>query len=159
MSEQSQVLFECCYGPFRPRYFWLFGTVGLIGIVGVPVGIFWNTGWEMANRPVEPWAATLMIEIFAIGALLVAGFAIAVNWYHRDTPQRIAVTGSDLILPKRAFTTAEIELPLDEIKLAVFGFGPVKQLQVKHRRKKVLLTSPRFAANEDFDRLVEIISR
>jgi hypothetical protein len=34
------VLFQSSYGSFQPGYWWLFGVVGIIGLVGVPVGIF-----------------------------------------------------------------------------------------------------------------------
>jgi hypothetical protein len=155
MTRQTTgVLFQSRYGTFQPRYWWLFGLVGVIGVVGVPLGIFANKGWEMGNRPLEPWAATMIIEIFAVGALLAVAYIGLATWRNSKSPQRVAVTHTSLIVPKGSLSSAELELPLTEIDTRVFNAGFVKQLQIKHGRRRILLTSALFPSDADFDRLV-----
>jgi hypothetical protein len=150
----SVVIFQCDYGSFQPRYLWFFPVPGIIGFVGVPVGVFWNEGWVVGGHPLEPWAATVIIEILAVGALLLgAGFGIA-TVVRRTSPHRIAVTASTLIVPKGIIRSGELQLPRAEIDMRVFHAGFVKQLQIRHNRRRVLLSSALFPSNADFDRLV-----
>ena len=153
-SEASGPLFQCPYGRFQARYLWLFAVVGVIGIVAVPIGFFANKGWQAGGHPLEPWAATLIIEIFAFTAIAVAAAVCLTSIARRKTPQRVAVTRSTLIVPKGMFSRGELKLPLAEIETTVFNAGFVKQLQIKHGRKKLLLTSAAFPTDTDFDRLV-----
>lgn len=149
------VLYQARYGAFQKKYWWLGGLVFVIGVVGVPVGLLANTGWEINRRPVEPWAATLMIEVFALGALLVSGYATAITWRSIKSPQRVAVTSRAIIVPQGALTNRELVLPFDEVRTSIFDVGFVKQLQIRHGRKKILLTSARFESEAEFDRLVQ----
>lgn len=153
-SLKSGVPFECAYGRFQARYLWLFAGVGVIGILAVPIGIFANKGWESGGHPLEPWAATLIIEIFAFTAIAIAAAVCLTSMARRKSPQRVAVTRSALIVPKGMFSRGELKLPLAEIETTVFNVGFVKQLQIKHGRKKILLTSAAFPSDADFDRLV-----
>ena len=155
----APVLFESHYGSFQPRYVWLLPTVGILGVIGVPLGFFWNKGWEMGNHPLEPWAATLIIEIFAIGALLIAGSLGLASTIRRNSPQRVAVTDSTLIVPKGMFSSVELALPLSEIDMTVFNAGIVKQLRVKHNRRTVLLSSALFPSDAEFERLIGYLQR
>jgi hypothetical protein len=150
----ADVKYETVYGGFRGPFAWLGGVVFVIGIVGIPVGIFANEGCVLNNHPLEPWAATLIVEVFAVGALLTAVYMTALTWYSRKSPQRIAVTAETLVVPKGAFSKAELVLPFDEIRTSVFDVGFVKQLQIRHGRKKILLTSARFSSDDDFAQLV-----
>lgn len=158
-KKTGSVVFQCEYGRFHPRYWWLLGLVGVIGIVGVPIGLFWNKGWVMGGRPLEPWAATLIIEVFAGGALLVFVYVALAQWRRGKSPQRVAVTRSSLIIPKGAFSSEELVLPFSEIETTVFNAGFVRQLQIKHGRRKRLLVSSMFPSDEDFDRLVDGLPR
>jgi hypothetical protein len=151
----SAVRFQSPYGRFQRRYWWLAAPLGLIGLVGVPIGIFWNEGWEAGNHPLEPWAATLIIEIVAVGALLIVGYMGLSTWRQGRSPQRIAVTDTSLILPKGAFSSQERILPLAEIDTTLFNMGFVKQLQIKHGRRKFLITSALFPSDEAFERFVQ----
>jgi hypothetical protein len=153
-TKPSRVLFETAYGNLQPPYWWLFGFVGVIGLVGVPVGIFWNKGWQAANHPLEPWAATLIIEIFSVGALLTVVAVGAATLRCRKSPQRVAITDSALLVPKGMFSSAELVLPLAEIDIKIFDAGFVRQLQIMHGRKKRLLSSAFFPSNTAFDDLV-----
>lgn len=153
-KQPGVVLFEASYGGFRGPFVWLGYLVFLIGIVGIPVGIFANEGWVVNNHPLEPWAATLIIEVFAVGGLLAGIFMTALTLYSRKSPQRIAVTEEALIVPKRAFSQAELVLPFAEIRTSVFDVGFVKQLQIRHGRKKILLTSARFVSDAEFSKLI-----
>jgi len=156
-NRTAGVVFQCSYGTFQARYLWFLPVVGIIGVVGVPVGIFWNKGWEMGNHPLEPWAATLIIEIFAVGALAsVAALGLA-TLARRKSPQRVAVTNSSLIVPKGPFSRVEFVLPRSEIDVKVFHAGIVKQLQIKHKRRRILLSSALFPSNADFERLVSYL--
>jgi hypothetical protein len=148
------VIFQSTYGRFRPRFLWLFPLPALVGLVGVPVGIFYNEGWEMNRHPVEPWAATLMIEICAVGMLLTVASVVISEVLRRKSPQRIVVTESSLIVPKGRMSNDELTLPFSEIKFSIYDMGFVKQLQIKHKRHRVLLSSALFPSNADFDRLV-----
>lgn len=152
MSEP--VLFQSSYGVFQKKYWWLFGVVAVIGVVGVPVGIFFNTGWKMGNRPMEPWSVTMIVEIVAVGCLSMTGYIALATWRRRTSPQRVAVTRSGLIVPKGAFSNAELVLPFGQIETTVFNAGIVKQLQIKQGGKKILLVSALFPSDADFDRLV-----
>lgn len=153
--KDTPVIFECTYGEFPPRLLWLIFLLGIIGVVGVPVGIVLNEGWRMNNRPVEPWAATLIIEILAGGALLLAVSLGIAAMMRRKSPQRIVLTDSALIVPKNLFSSTELELPLTEVQVAIFNAGYVKQLQLKHKRCKVLLASGLFPSKAEFDDLVD----
>lgn len=102
-GESSPKVFEMSYGSFQPRYRWFIPILCAVGLIGIPVGIFWNEGWEMGNRPVEPWAATVMIEAFALVALLAGSSAWYASVLRRKSPQRVVVTENELIVPKRAF--------------------------------------------------------
>jgi hypothetical protein len=153
------VIFESEYGRFQRPYWWLFGLVGLIGVVGVPVGIFFNKGWRLGVQPLEPWSATLIIEIFAVSALLTFAYVVLAHLYLRTSPQRVALTRSALIIPKGSFTREELSLPLVEIDTKVFNVGFVKQLQIKHGRRKILLVSAKFPSNEQFERLVSVLAK
>lgn len=148
------VLFQSSYGCFQAGYWWLFGIVGIIGLVGVPVGIFCNKGWEAGNHPLEPWAATMIIEILSVGALMIVAAVGISSMIRRKTPQRVAVTERTLIVPKGMFSPVELVLPFTEIDTTVFDAGFVKQLQVKYGRRKILLSSALFPSNAAFDRLV-----
>jgi hypothetical protein len=148
------IRFQTTYGHVQPRYWRLYGLTAVIGIVGVPVGIFWNEGWEAAGHPLEPWAATLIIEIFAVGALLTVAYVGLAAWRRRTSPQRVAVTDSALIVPKGAFSGTELVLPFTEINTTVYDVGFVKQLQIKHGRRKMLLTSAWFSSTAEFDRFI-----
>lgn len=123
-------------------------------LVALPVGIFWNKGWEVGNHPLEPWAATLIIELFAAVALLLAAYMRLTSWYQAKSPQRVAITDSHLILPHGPFSKRERALPLAEIRTSLFNVGFVRQLQVKHGRRKILLVSALFPTDEDFDEFV-----
>jgi hypothetical protein len=151
---RPDIVFQCPYGGFRSNYVWAFNIVGFIGLIAVPIGIFANTGWTAGGHPLEPWTATLIIEIFAAAAISVAVFAQLASWRHRQSPRRIAVTRSAILVPQGLFWTNELELPFAEIKVTVFDVGIVKQLQIMHGRKKILLTSARFVSDADFDALV-----
>jgi hypothetical protein len=151
----SGVLYECEYGRFRPPFLWFFGIVGILGLIAVPVGLFANTGWEVGNRPMEPWAATLMIEIFALIALAIGAAALLSSLLRDKIPQRVAVTSGSLIVPQGMFSTAERELPFAAIKRTVFHVGFVRQLQIMHGRKKIILTSAAFPSEAHFDRMLD----
>jgi hypothetical protein len=156
MAKQTTgVVFQSRYGSFQTRYWWLFGVVALVGLVGVPLGIFGNKGWKMGNRPLEPWAATMIIEIVAVGALMTVAYIALATWRNSKSPHRVAVTRSSLIVPKGALSSAEWELPLTEIETKVFNAGFVKQLQIRHGRQRILLTSALFPTDSDFERLVD----
>ena len=43
--------------------------------------------------------------------------------------------------------------------MTIFNVGFVKQLQIKHGRKKILLTSALFPSDEEFDRFVSHLPR
>lgn len=156
---QETVLFESSYGQFQPRYLWMCAALGVVGAVGAAVGLFWNTGWEMGGRPLEPWSATLIIEIVSLGALAIAAYAWLLSWKRRTSPQRVTVTHSSLIIPKGGFSSEERALPLNEIDLKIFDVGFVKQLQIMHGRKKTLITSALFPSNAHFDRFVSHLPR
>lgn len=154
MKNADALLFQCEYGRFQKRYWWLFGSVGVIGLIGIPVGIFFNEGWKFSIHPVEPWAVTMIVEIISAGVLLLFGYVVLLSWMRGHSPQRVALTANSLIVPKGALSRQEIVLPLTEIKTVVFNLGFVKQLQIKHGRRKILLVSTMFPSDTDFDRLV-----
>ena len=85
-GKTTSVRFQCSYGSFQPRYLWLLPLMGIIAVVGIPLGIFWNQGWQMANHPVEPWAATMIIEILAVGALVTGVSLGLVSTIRRKSP-------------------------------------------------------------------------
>ncbi len=147
-------IFQSEYGRFRRGFLWMLLLPATIGVIGVPVGIFFNEGWEMNGHPLEPWSATVIIEIFSVGALAAVVSAVVTTWMRRKSPQRVVLTKATIIVPKGIYSSAELELPLSEVKLAEFSMGFVKQLQIKHGRRKVLLSSALFPANQDFDRLI-----
>ena len=136
-SNTSAVLFQCAYGQFRKPYLWLFASVGVVGVVAVPIGLFWNKGWQAGGHPVAPWAATVIIEIFAVGAIAIAAATCLASLRRGQTPQRVAITRSALIVPRGWFSDAEVTLPFAEIETKVFDVGFVKQLQIMHGRKKL----------------------
>jgi len=136
----------------------MFPFLCIPGLGGIPVGIFWNEGWEMANRPVEPWAATVMIETFAFLCLLAGGCAWYASRLNRKSPQRVVVTETEMIVPKGMFSRVELTLPLADIKVSVFNLGFVTQLQIKHARKKVLLTSALSPSDEEFEQLLDHVT-
>lgn len=147
--------YQSTYGQIQPRYRWLCFAVGLIGVVGVPLGIFWNKDWAKGNRLLqEPWAAITIIEIVSIGALAIAGSAMLMSWRHSKRPLRVAIDAGNLVVPKSIFSSQELVLPLAEVDLQVFNAGFVKQLQIKHGRRKLLLTSALFPSDEEFDQFV-----
>ncbi len=106
------VVFEMTYGSFQRRYRRMCPILLIVGLAGVAVGIFWNEGWEMANRPVEPWAAAVMIESFAFVCLLAAGCCWYASKVNGKSPQRVVVTESKLIVPKGLFSRVEFTIPL-----------------------------------------------
>ena len=133
----------------------MFPILLIAGLVGIVVGIFWNEGWEMATRPVEPWAAAVMIESFAFVCLLAAGCSWYASKVNGKSPQRVVVTETTLIVPKGMFSRVELTLPLEEIDVSVFNLRFVTQLQIKHGRKKVLVTSALSPTDEDFEQLLD----
>lgn len=156
----ASALFQSAFGTFQPRYLWLFPLLGIIGVVGTPAGrLFWNEGWEIGNHPIEPWSATMMIEIFSVGALMIVASLGLAALVRRKSPQRVAVTDSALIVPKGMFSSVELVLPLAEIDTTVFNAGFVKQLQVKHNRRKILVSSALFPSDADFERLISNLPR
>ena len=151
----GSVLFQSTYGRFRTRFLCFMPLLAILGLVGVPVGIFYNEGWEMNNRPMEPWAATMIIEICAVGILLTVASVVIGEVLRRKSPQHVVVTDSSLIVPKGRMSNAELTLPFSEIKkISIYDMGFVKQIQIKHQGTRVLLTSAMFPSNADFDRLV-----
>lgn len=154
-NQTDRVVFEASYGVFRGPFMWLIPALGVLGLMGVAVGIFGNEGWKIGNTPLEPWSARVIIEIFAVGALLLAGSLAAAMWRRRTSPQRVALTESSLIVPKGMFSDAELVLPRSEINVKIFNAGFVKQIQILHKRRKILLSSAMFPTNEDFDHLAD----
>lgn len=153
-KREPATIFESAYGSLRGNYRWLVPGCAVIGVVGIPVGIFWNEGWKMGNTPLEPWTVTVIVEVFAVGALMIAAAMSYSARLRRESPHRVAVTETDLIVPKGLLSSVELVLPLDEVDLKVFNPGFVKQLQIKHKRRKILLSSALFPSDEDFDRLI-----
>ncbi len=84
-SDSDLAVFEMSYGSFQPRYQWMLPVLCAVGLIGIPVGIFWNEGWEMGNRPIEPWAAMVMIEAFALVVLLAGTSAWYSSILHRKS--------------------------------------------------------------------------
>jgi hypothetical protein len=158
-STAAPMLFQSTYGLFRPRFLWFLSLPTIVGLIGVPVGLFYNEGWVMNNHPLEPWSAMLIIEIFSVGALMTVAFVVICEVVRRKSPQRVAVTESSLIVPKGRLSSTDLTLPLSEIKVAVFDMGFVKQLQIKHKRRKILLSSALFPSTADFNRLVSHLPR
>ena len=74
----ANTVFQSPYGRLQPPYFWMCVGLGIVGLLLVPVGLLWNEGWKLGVRPMEPWAATVIIEILALGALSVAAYAVLV---------------------------------------------------------------------------------
>lgn len=157
-KENNSAVFEMSYGSFQPRYRWMLPILCAVGLVGIPVGIFWNEGWQTGNRPIDPWAATVMIEAFALVALLAGSSAWFASRLRRSSPQRVVVTESELIVPKGLFSNAELTMPLAEIKTSVFNLRFVSQLQIKHGRRKVLLTSAMSPSDEHFEELCDLVA-
>jgi len=156
--DSGSAVFEMSYGTLQRRYQWLIPFLFVVGLVGIPVGIFWNEGWEISNRPVEPWAATVMIEAFSLVALIVGISAWYAGRLRRNSPQRVVVTETALIVPKGYFSNVELTLPLAEVDVSVFKMGIVTQLQIKHGRRKVLLSNAMSQSNEHFAQLCEYVA-
>lgn len=156
-SPRPSVLFETQYGVFQPAYLWLLPALAVLGLLGVPIGLFWNTGWRLGVQPLEPWQVTVIVEIFAVSALILAGVLTTATIIRRKSPQRVALTATTLIVPKGMFSQAERELPRSEIDVKVFDVGFVKQLQIMHKRRKILLSSAMFRSTADFDQLASLL--
>ena len=152
-SDSDLALFEMSYGSFRPRYQWMLLILCGVGLIGIPVGIFRNEGWEMGNRPIEPWAAAGMSEAFALATMLAGTSAWYASKLHRKLPLRVVVTVHELIGPKGLLSKPAPSLPLAEIEVSVLHLGIVSQLQIKHGRRRVLLTSAMSPSNEHFEQL------
>jgi hypothetical protein len=101
----------------------------------------------------------MIIEVFSVGALMIVAAVGISSMMRRKSPQRVAVTERTLIVPKGMFSSVELVLPFAEIDTAVFNAGFVKQLQIKHGRRKILLSSALFPSNAAFDRLVSHLPR
>lgn len=153
----SEYFFRSDYGSFQSRYRWLSPFLCVAGAVLVPVGLFANEGWKLGPQPLEPWAATLIVEVLAAGAPLAGGSLAFISRRRRSLPQRVILTDSTLVVPKGLFSNVELELPLEEIEFRIFDVGFVTQLQVKRGRQRVLLSSALFPDDADFDELVDLL--
>jgi len=156
--DRDAAVFEMSYGTLQRRYQWLTPFLFVVALIGIPVGFFWNEGWEISHRPVEPWAATVIIESFSLTALC-GGIAL---WYasqrHRKSPQRVVVTEHALTVPEGLFSKEVLTMPLAEIDVSVFTMLFITQLQIKHGRRRVLLTNGMSPSNELFEQLCEHIA-
>lgn len=153
-DSQPPPVFQSAYGPLQSRHLWVVPVLVVIAAVGIPAGILWNEGWHLRRVPVEPWAATLIIELFAVGALIIAATLAIGTVLRRKTPQYVRFTGDALIVPKGMFSGREVTIALSGNDFRVVDLGFVKQLQSKQRGRKIVLVSARFPSDADFDRLV-----
>ncbi len=153
----ANVRFRCNYGSFQNRYLWFLPVLFLGALVGIPLGFFANTGWKLGNQPIEPWSATLIIEVIAVGALLTFLYLAAATIHRRRSPGQIVLTETELFVPKGTFSSAEVAFPLAELEAKVHNAGFVKQLQLKHGRRRMLLSSALFPTNAHFDQLAVLL--
>ena len=75
-----------------------------------------------------------------------------------NTPPQVVVTDRELIVPKGQFSKTELNFRLAEIEVSVFHLGIVSQLQIKHGRRKVLLTSAMSPSDEQFEQLCDHVA-
>lgn len=68
------------------------------------------------------------------------------------------LTENELIVPKELFKKVELIFPLAEIDVSVFKLGIVSQLQIKHGRRKALLTSAISLSDEHFEQLCDHVA-
>jgi len=158
-ADAEGVLCEFRYGQAQSRFLWLFSVAGIIGAVLVPVGIFWNDGWEINHVPLPPWGATLVAESAGIGCLLMFVYIVGGNFYSRSHRKRVAITAGAVLVPRGVFTTEERVLPLREISLKVRDVGPTSHAYLKHGGGTVRLTAFLFPTDADYDRFLQVLQR
>ncbi len=150
-ANAGEVLFECEYGLVRPSMWCLFGVTFVIALALIPIGIFWNDGWQLnINAPLPPWLVMVICESLAIGLLLGIAYLLIGYFLNGRRPQRVAITAAGVILPKNKLSTEELFIPWARVKVKHWG-GPADHLYFKHGFLRTSqITSVQFPTDEDF---------
>ncbi len=144
------------YGKIRSNQLWIAWVTLATGIFALPLAWLLRNSISIGHAPLSSWAV-LMVGV----VLAIAGFSVAITLLRARSrpPKLITIRDGKLTLPGSLLSGAGWSLSVAEVTVRTTDLGFVKQIHLSGKRKRTTLSSALFENNEEFERLVNTLSR
>lgn len=143
------------YGKLRSSHLWVAWVLLAAGILAVPLAWLLRNQITLGRAPLPSWSVLLVGVLVAVIGLSVSVVLLRA----RSRPaKRITIDGGKLSLPGGLLTGRAWSLRVSELQVRTTDLGFVKQLQLSGPRTRTTLSSAMFADDDEFQRLVDVLS-
>ncbi len=155
-SPVESISMEWEFGRLRSNQAWVAWAMLATGVSALPLSWLLRDSLAIGRAPLPSWTVlmvgVLLTIVFIIGSLALIGA-------RTRPPKLITIRGGKLTIPGGLLIGRGWSLPIADVKIRIYDIGFVKQILLSGKGKRATLSSTLFVNDEEFERLVDTLSR